>query len=255
MRQSARDRVDGEVAARQVPLNRSARDLGNVQDLRAGDAKDLRRLVGKENAFSEAGGCQGLGQPTRISRDDEVEFADRSTEQHVANRAAHHPDLKPEEGRVADGGLELRTAQDAAQPHAISRGEPRCLRFFREVPQRALSYSENPLKSLRIIGMASHSSSPVGPEVVRKVAALARISVPESDLPAWSEQLGRIVSYIDQLKELSEEGIGEQEVGPTPLRPDEPVAGAGLQALEENTRLAHGHGVVPRVVGGGASAQ
>ena len=103
--------------------------------------------------------------------------------------------------------------------------------------------------------MASPSSSPVGPEVVRKVAALARISVPESDLPAWSEQLGRIVSYIDQLKELSEEGIGEPEVGPTLLRPDEPVAGAGLQALEENTRLAHGHGIVPRIVGGGARAQ
>jgi aspartyl/glutamyl-tRNA(Asn/Gln) amidotransferase C subunit len=95
------------------------------------------------------------------------------------------------------------------------------------------------------------NSSPVSPDVVRKVAALARLSVPDEDLPVWAEQLARIVSYIDQLNELPEEQITAAEVSGTPLRVDEPAAGGGKEALESNARLLHGHGVVPRVVGGG----
>jgi aspartyl/glutamyl-tRNA(Asn/Gln) amidotransferase C subunit len=96
------------------------------------------------------------------------------------------------------------------------------------------------------------ASSPVSPDVVRKVAALARLSVPESELSVWTEQLGRIVSYIDQLKQLPEGPVQDASAAPaTPLRPDEPEPGCGRQALEENARLLHEHGVVPRIVGGG----
>jgi aspartyl/glutamyl-tRNA(Asn/Gln) amidotransferase C subunit len=92
--------------------------------------------------------------------------------------------------------------------------------------------------------------SPVSPDVVRKVAALARLAVPEPELPLWTEQLGRIVSYIDQLKELPEAGLdGAGKVAATPLREDEPAAGGGLRALQENAQLLHDHGSVPRVVG------
>jgi aspartyl/glutamyl-tRNA(Asn/Gln) amidotransferase C subunit len=94
-------------------------------------------------------------------------------------------------------------------------------------------------------------SSPVSPDVVRKVAALSRLSVPESELSVWTEQLGRIVSYIDQLKELPEGPVEDASPLATPLRPDEPEPGCGRQALEENARLIHEHGVVPRIVGGG----
>jgi aspartyl/glutamyl-tRNA(Asn/Gln) amidotransferase C subunit len=96
--------------------------------------------------------------------------------------------------------------------------------------------------------------SPVSPDVVRKVAALARLSVPEPELPLWTEQLGRIVSYIDQLKQLPEAGLDESiPASATPLREDEPAAGGGLQALRENARLLHDHGSVPRVVGATAT--
>jgi aspartyl/glutamyl-tRNA(Asn/Gln) amidotransferase C subunit len=96
--------------------------------------------------------------------------------------------------------------------------------------------------------------SPVSPDVVRKVAALARISVPEAELPLWTEQLGRIVSYIDQLKELPEAGLnGSVQAAPTPLREDEPAAGGGLRALQENAHLLHDHGSVPRIVGATAT--
>ena len=100
-----------------------------------------------------------------------------------------------------------------------------------------------------MFGMPS-TPSPVSPDVVRKIAALARLSLPDEDLSVWAEQLARIVAYIDQLNELPEEGVRAAAVAGTPLRPDEPSAGRGQEALEANARLLHGHGVVPRVVGG-----
>jgi aspartyl-tRNA(Asn)/glutamyl-tRNA(Gln) amidotransferase subunit C len=95
-------------------------------------------------------------------------------------------------------------------------------------------------------------SSPVDPQVVRKIAALARLAVPESELDLWTEQLGRIVSYIDQLKTLPESG-SPTPAAPTPVRPDVPRDGHGRAALEQNAPLLlHDHGVVPRIVGASA---
>jgi aspartyl-tRNA(Asn)/glutamyl-tRNA(Gln) amidotransferase subunit C len=95
--------------------------------------------------------------------------------------------------------------------------------------------------------------STVTPDVVRRIAALARLRVPESEVPLWAGQLDRIVSYIDQLKGLPDDAIAaaaDAKTG-TPLRPDIPRPGMGDRALEENAgALAHGFGVVPRVVGG-----
>jgi len=95
-------------------------------------------------------------------------------------------------------------------------------------------------------------SSPVDEAVVRHVASLARLDVPESDLPRLTGQLARIVSYIDQLKEIPEERPGPAAPEAAALRPDETVAGDGKRALEANApRLLHGYGVVPRIVGDG----
>ena len=98
----------------------------------------------------------------------------------------------------------------------------------------------------------SSESSPVGPDVVRKVAALARLRLPETDLPAWTDQLGRILSYIGQLADVPvRESGAEVPLPPTPGRADEPVPGGGKQALETNApELVHDYGSVPRVVGG-----
>ncbi|HEY3205263.1 MAG TPA: Asp-tRNA(Asn)/Glu-tRNA(Gln) amidotransferase subunit GatC [Thermoanaerobaculia bacterium] len=96
-------------------------------------------------------------------------------------------------------------------------------------------------------------SSVVTPEVVRRVAELARLRLPESELSRWTEQLSRIVGYIDQLKQISEEAFAAAPAEPaTPLRNDEPRPGDGDLALESNApRRLHGYGVVPRVVGSG----
>ena len=105
--------------------------------------------------------------------------------------------------------------------------------------------------SLTIIRMADRSS-PVDVAVVRRVAALARLHVPEQDLPRLTGQLARIVSYIDQLKEIPEEALRAAAADPTPLRADLVVPGDGQKALETNApALLHCYGVVPRVVGEG----
>ena len=95
--------------------------------------------------------------------------------------------------------------------------------------------------------------SVVTPDVVRKVADLARLRVAEDEIGRWAEQLSRIVSYIDQLAAIPEEAFAElSPAGATPLRPDEPRPGRGDVALAENApRRLHGYGVVPRVVGPG----
>jgi aspartyl-tRNA(Asn)/glutamyl-tRNA(Gln) amidotransferase subunit C len=100
--------------------------------------------------------------------------------------------------------------------------------------------------------MSSHSSA-VTPDVVRRIAALARLRVPEDELPVWTRQLDRIVSYIDQLREIPDSGrTAADAAAGTPFRPDEPRDGAGDRALAENAaECSHGFGVVPRVVGGG----
>jgi len=85
---------------------------------------------------------------------------------------------------------------------------------------------------------------------VRQIAALARLRVPDSELGLWTRQLGRIVAYIDQLKKIPEEALPPGDPDATPFRSDDPRPGGGLAALEANApRLAHGLGVVPRVVG------
>lgn len=93
----------------------------------------------------------------------------------------------------------------------------------------------------------------VTPEVVRRVAELARLRVPTEDLTLWTEQLARIVSYIDQIARIPEVAFGKPPaVPPTPVRPDEPRPGFGLEALAGNApRRFQDYGVVPRVIGGG----
>ena len=84
------------------------------------------------------------------------------------------------------------------------------------------------------------------------MAALARLRVAESELPGLTQQLARILSYIDQLKEIREEPLRPPELPATPLREDSPAKGVGQKALEENApSVMHGYGAVPRVVGGG----
>jgi len=99
--------------------------------------------------------------------------------------------------------------------------------------------------------MAAHRPGSVTPDVVRRIAGLARLRVPDPELPSLTAQLARVVDHIDQIREIPPEAL---PVGlpppPTPLRADAASPGDGERALASNApRLLHGHGVVPRVVG------
>jgi aspartyl-tRNA(Asn)/glutamyl-tRNA(Gln) amidotransferase subunit C len=87
---------------------------------------------------------------------------------------------------------------------------------------------------------------------VRRVAELARLAVPEEELPGLISQMERIVAHVDRLRELPEELLPDPELpAETVLRVDAPAEGGGDRELEANAKtMAHGHVVVPRVVGG-----
>lgn len=87
--------------------------------------------------------------------------------------------------------------------------------------------------------------------MVRKVATLARLRVPDADLPAWTGQVGRILSYIGQLENIAERPLAAQAPLPSTLvRSDTSRPGHGAEALEANCpSTVHGYGSVPRIVG------
>ncbi|MCA1581167.1 MAG: hypothetical protein LC796_07165 [Acidobacteria bacterium] len=97
----------------------------------------------------------------------------------------------------------------------------------------------------------SFEPSPVAPDMVRKVAALARLRVPDADLPAWTDQLGRILSYVGQLERIPERpAAAEAPLPPTPVRRDVSRPGFGSEALAANCpSTIHRYGSVPRIVG------
>lgn len=54
-------------------------------------------------------------------------------------------------------------------------------------------------------------------ETARKVAHLARIAVPEEDLPALAGEFNAILGFIEQLNEVDVDGV-EPMTGVTPMR-------------------------------------
>jgi aspartyl-tRNA(Asn)/glutamyl-tRNA(Gln) amidotransferase subunit C len=66
----------------------------------------------------------------------------------------------------------------------------------------------------------------LSPDEVRKVAKLARLALPEAELPAVADRLNRILGYIDQLQQVDTAGV-EPMAHPLPLqnvfRDDEPA--------------------------------
>ncbi len=63
------------------------------------------------------------------------------------------------------------------------------------------------------------------PDQVRKVAKLARLELPEAELPRMTEQLNSILGYVDQLQAVNTDGV-EPLAHPLPVqnvfRDDEP---------------------------------
>ena len=88
---------------------------------------------------------------------------------------------------------------------------------------------------------------------VRKVARLARLEVAPSEVEALSDQLGRILDYVDTLKSANTENVepmSQVTDRVNALREDVVVDSIGTEAALANAPESEdGHFVVPKVVG------
>ena len=89
-------------------------------------------------------------------------------------------------------------------------------------------------------------------DTARKVAKLARIAVPEDQLPKLAGQLSGIVTFMEQLNEVDVTGV-EPMVSVTPLRlrlRDDAVTDGGMQdrVLKNAPDAREGLFAVPKVV-------
>jgi aspartyl-tRNA(Asn)/glutamyl-tRNA(Gln) amidotransferase subunit C len=88
-------------------------------------------------------------------------------------------------------------------------------------------------------------------EEARRIAALASLELGEDALDAMAEGMSRILSYVDQLREVNVEGFEEHDATVTPLREDEPGPCLDREAVRANApQWRDGCFVVPKVLGG-----
>ena len=87
---------------------------------------------------------------------------------------------------------------------------------------------------------------------VRKVARLARIQVPEEELPLLAAELGAILGWIEQLNEVDISSVPPMASAagiPLALRDDEPADGTAREDVLVNAPEArHCCFAIPRVV-------
>ena len=89
-------------------------------------------------------------------------------------------------------------------------------------------------------------------DTARRVAKLARIAVPEADLPALARELNGIIGFMEQLNEVDVTGV-EPMVSVTPMRlkrrADVVTDGGMAEAVLKNAPDAReGFFAVPKVV-------
>jgi aspartyl-tRNA(Asn)/glutamyl-tRNA(Gln) amidotransferase subunit C len=96
--------------------------------------------------------------------------------------------------------------------------------------------------------------SPITPEQVRHVAKLARLAIPESDIPRLSQQLAGILDYVAHIGEVNVDGV-EPMAHALPLtnvlRADEPTPGLPIEDVLRNAPdIDERFFKVPKVLGG-----
>lgn len=94
--------------------------------------------------------------------------------------------------------------------------------------------------------------SSIDTETARRVAKLARIAVPEGDLPRLAVELGNILTFMEQLNEVDVDGV-EPMTSVTPMRLKrraDGVTDGDMQAkiLQNAPDAREGFFAVPKVV-------
>ena len=87
----------------------------------------------------------------------------------------------------------------------------------------------------------------ISPEEAKHIAELAHLEFDDAGLQRMADEMTKILSYIDQLREV--EGSPDKNVGATPLREDVARPGIPREAVERNAPAwRDGHFVVPKVI-------
>jgi len=90
----------------------------------------------------------------------------------------------------------------------------------------------------------------VSRDEVRRIAALAHLAFDDAGVDRMAEELTKILTYIDQLKEVDVRGYEEHAAGATPMRDDVPRPSVDRDLVARNAPLwAQSHFVVPAVIG------
>lgn len=85
----------------------------------------------------------------------------------------------------------------------------------------------------------------------RRVAALAHLELDDPALDRMAAEMTKILTYIDQLREVDVEGFEERAAIVTPFRSDEPHAATSRELVAGNAPdWRDGLFVVPKVIGG-----
>jgi aspartyl-tRNA(Asn)/glutamyl-tRNA(Gln) amidotransferase subunit C len=89
----------------------------------------------------------------------------------------------------------------------------------------------------------------------RRVAELAHLEFDDAGLDRMASEMTKILSYIDQLREIDVEGFEEHDATVTPLRSDEPHPTLDRELVARNAPAwRDGFFVVPKVIGGEGSS-
>ncbi|HET8797844.1 MAG TPA: Asp-tRNA(Asn)/Glu-tRNA(Gln) amidotransferase subunit GatC [Thermoanaerobaculia bacterium] len=85
----------------------------------------------------------------------------------------------------------------------------------------------------------------------RRIAELAHLEFDDAALDRMASEMTKILSYIDQLRDLDAEGFEERDATVTPMRGDEPHAPLDRELVARNAPAwRDGFFVVPKVIGG-----
>lgn len=85
----------------------------------------------------------------------------------------------------------------------------------------------------------------------RRVADLAHLELDDAGLDRMASEMTKILTYIDQLREVDADGFEERDVTVTPLREDEPRPSIDREQVARNAPAwRDGLFVVPKVIGG-----
>src|SRR3954447_15702636 len=89
----------------------------------------------------------------------------------------------------------------------------------------------------------------VSRDEVQRIAALAHLAFDEAGLDRMAEELTKILTYIDQLREVDVRGFEEHAAGTTPLRDDVPRPSVDRDLVARNApSWSESHFVVPAVI-------